>query len=62
MNHNAETDLVEFELGRILALGDLVISYSYIDDSIKVMSIPLRAFMANDELWILLCLKTSQSH
>lgn len=39
-----DTDLVEFELERILALSDLVISYSYRDDSTRAKSIPLKAF------------------
>lgn len=47
-----DTDLVEFELERILALSDPVISYSYRDDSTRAKPVPLKAFIADDELWI----------
>lgn len=57
-----DTDLVEFELERILALSDLVISYSYRDDSTRAKPVALKPFVADDELWITYCLKMSQSH
>lgn len=47
---NAESDLVEFELETHLALTDLVISYSCIQDSTRDHPIPLKAFTADDEL------------
>lgn len=45
-------DLAEFELEKILAFSDLVISYSYKDDSTRAKPIPLKAFISDDELWI----------
>lgn len=47
-----DCDLAEFELERILAFSDLVISYSYDDDSTRAKRFPLMAFIADDELWI----------
>lgn len=47
-----DSDLAEFELERILALSDLVISYSYRDDSTIAKPAPLKAFIADNELWI----------
>lgn len=46
-----DTDLVGFELEKILALSDLEISYSYSDDSTGAKPIPLKAIIARDELW-----------
>ena len=45
-------DLAEFELERILAPGDLVISYSYRDDSTTAKPFPIKAVITDDELQI----------
>lgn len=47
---NAESDLVEFEFERNLALTDLVISYSYRDDSTRAHAVSLKACITDDEL------------
>lgn len=47
-----DNDLAEFKFESILALSDLVISYSYSDDSTRAKSIALKAYICDDELWI----------